>query len=164
MKKTRRPPPGVLAAYRHVDAAVEAIKRLKQDGFRDLSVFTPVPNHEIAEALGHPSSPVRIWTLIGGLTGCFTGFAMSLWMSYDYPIVVGGKPLGSILPYVVIGFELTILFGALSPSRACWCTPPPGPVRRRTIRGSVTIISACLCPAVRNAGPRSKRCSRAAGR
>jgi hypothetical protein len=39
---------------------------------------------------------------------------MSLWMSYDYPIVVGGKPLGSVLPYVVIGFELTILFGALS--------------------------------------------------
>ncbi len=114
MKKIRRPPPGVLAAYRHVDAAVEAITRLKQDGFRNISVFTPVPNHEIADAVGHPNSPVRLWTLIGGLTGCFTGFAMSLWMSYDYPVVVGGKPLGSILPYVVIAFELTILFGALA--------------------------------------------------
>ena len=39
---------------------------------------------------------------------------MTLWMSYDYPIVVGGKPLGSIVPYVVIGFELTILFGAIA--------------------------------------------------
>jgi len=37
-----------------------------------------------------------------------------LWMSYDYPVVVGGKPLGSVLPYVVIAFELTILFGALA--------------------------------------------------
>ncbi|HWP37450.1 MAG TPA: quinol:electron acceptor oxidoreductase subunit ActD, partial [Gemmatimonadales bacterium] len=38
----------------------------------------------------------------------------TLWMSYDYPIVVGGKPLGSIPPYVVIAFELTILLGALA--------------------------------------------------
>ena len=35
-------------------------------------------------------------------------------MSYDYPTIVGGKPLGSVLPYVIIMFELTILFGALS--------------------------------------------------
>jgi hypothetical protein len=83
-------------------------------GHRDFTVYTPVPNHEILEAVGHPVSPVRMWTLIGGLTGCFTGFAMTLWMSYDYPIVVGGKPLGSVLPYVVIAFELTILFGALA--------------------------------------------------
>jgi molybdopterin-containing oxidoreductase family membrane subunit len=33
-------------------------------------------------------------------------------MSYDWPIVVGGKPIGSVIPYVVIAFELTILFGA----------------------------------------------------
>jgi hypothetical protein len=97
-----------------VDAAAEAIRKLKEMGHQDFTVYTPVPNHEILEAVGHPASPVRMWTLIGGLTGCFTGFAMTLWMSYDYPIVVGGKPLGSVLPYVVIAFELTILFGALA--------------------------------------------------
>ena len=111
MNKT---PGGVLAAYRHVDAAADAIRRLKEMGQQNVTVYTPVPSHEIAEAVGHPVSPVRLWTLAGGLTGCFTGFAMSLWMSYDYPIVVGGKPLGSVLPYVVIAFELTILFGALA--------------------------------------------------
>ena len=111
---TKTPPGGVLAAYRHVDAAADAIRRLKEMGQRDVTVYTPVPNHEIVQAVGHPASPVRVWTLVGGLTGCFTGFAMSMWMSYDYPVVVGGKPLGSWLPYVVIGFELTILFGALA--------------------------------------------------
>jgi hypothetical protein len=29
-------------------------------------------------------------------------------------VVVGGKPIGSVPPYVVIAFELTILMGALS--------------------------------------------------
>jgi Alternative complex III, ActD subunit len=97
-----------------VDAAASAIRSLKELGYKDMTVYTPVPNHEIADAVGHPISPVRLWTLIGGLTGCATGFAMTLWMSYDYPIVVGGKPIGSIPPYVVIAFELTILFGALA--------------------------------------------------
>jgi molybdopterin-containing oxidoreductase family membrane subunit len=27
---------------------------------------------------------------------------------------VGGKPIGSILPYVIIMFEMTVLFGALT--------------------------------------------------
>ena len=110
----RKIPGGVLGAYRHIDAAAGAIRRLKDMGLKDLTVYTPVPSHEIAEAVDQPVSPVRLWTLIGGLTGCLTGFAMTLWMSYDYPIVVGGKPLGSVLPYVVIAFELTILFGALA--------------------------------------------------
>ncbi|HXV87014.1 MAG TPA: DUF3341 domain-containing protein [Gemmatimonadales bacterium] len=107
-------PGGVLAAFHHVDAAAQAIRSLKEMGYRDFTVYTPVPNHEIADAVGHRVSPVRLWTLIGGLTGCASGFAMTLWMSYDYPIVVGGKPLGSIPPYVIIAFELTILFGALA--------------------------------------------------
>ncbi|MBI3983103.1 MAG: DUF3341 domain-containing protein [Gemmatimonadetes bacterium] len=107
-------PLGVLAAFRHIDAAAHAIRSLKEMGYRDFTVYTPAPNHEISDAVGHRVSPVRLWTLIGGLTGCASGFAMTLWMSYDYPIVVGGKPLGSIPPYVVIAFELTILLGALS--------------------------------------------------
>jgi hypothetical protein len=57
---------------------------------------------------------VRLFTLIGGLTGCAAGFGMTFWMSYDWPTLVGGKPIGSFPPYVVIAFELTILLGALS--------------------------------------------------
>lgn len=110
----RAPPSGLLAAYRHVDAAVHAIRSLKEMGYRDFTVYSPAPNYEIAEAVGHRVSPVRLWTLFGGLAGCAAGFAMTLWMSYDYPIIVGGKPLGSVIPYVVIAFELTILIGALS--------------------------------------------------
>ena len=107
-----KPPGGVLALYRHVDAAVDSIRALKEKGHRDFTVYTPVPNVEIQQAVGHRVSPVRLWTLVGGLTGCVSGFALTLWMSYDWPIVVGGKPIGSVIPYVVIAFELTILFGA----------------------------------------------------
>ncbi|MDH3456696.1 MAG: DUF3341 domain-containing protein [Gemmatimonadota bacterium] len=105
-------PSGVFALYHHVDAATGAIRALKEKGYRDFTVYTPVPNVEVAQAVRHRVSPVRLWTLVGGLTGCVAGFAMTLWMSYDWPLVVGGKPIGSVIPYVVIAFELTILFGA----------------------------------------------------
>ena len=105
--------PGLLASFVHIDAAVDAIRALRATGYRKLVVYSPAPNHELEEALSHRVSPVRLFTLIGGLTGCAAGFGMTIWMSYDWPTVVGGKPIASIPPYVVIAFELTILFGAL---------------------------------------------------
>ena len=106
--------PGVIGAFRELDSAVHAIEELKQRRLGEVTVYTPTPRHEIEHAIDAGPSPVRLFTLIGGLTGCAAGFGMTLWMSYDWPILVGGKPIGSIPPYVVIGFELTILLGALS--------------------------------------------------
>ncbi|MGH7511594.1 MAG: DUF3341 domain-containing protein [Gemmatimonadales bacterium] len=113
LKRTRRRP-GVLASFVYLDAAVEAIRALRAGGHRDLVVYSAAPLHEIEEALDHSVSPVRLFTLIGGLTGCAAGFGMTIWMSLDWPLIVGGKTIASIPPYVVIAFELTILLGALS--------------------------------------------------
>lgn len=112
-KRARRAP-GVLASFVHVDAAAEAIRALRARGHRNLVVYSAAPFHEIEEALDHSVSPVRLFTLIGGLTGCAAGFGMTIWMSLDWPLLVGGKTIASIPPYVVIAFELTILLGALS--------------------------------------------------
>ena len=113
-KGKRRRAPGVLASFVHVDAAVDAIRALRARGHRNLVVYSAAPNHEIEEALDQSVSPVRLFTLIGGLTGCAAGFGMTIWMSLDWPLLVGGKTIASIPPYVVIAFELTILLGALS--------------------------------------------------
>jgi hypothetical protein len=112
LSRTKRAP-GLLASFSHIDAAVDAIRALRATGHRNLVVYSPAPNHELEEALSHRVSPVRLFTLIGGLTGCAAGFGMTIWMSYDWPTLVGGKPIASIPPYVVIAFELTILMGAL---------------------------------------------------
>jgi hypothetical protein len=110
----RKAVPGVLASFAHVDAAVDAIRGLKSRGFRDLTVYTAAPSHEIETELAQPVSWVRLFTLVGGLTGCTAGFAMTIWMSNDWPLLVGGKPIAAVPPYVVLAFELTILYGALS--------------------------------------------------
>lgn len=105
--------PGVLGSFVHIDGAVDAIRGLRAKGHRDLTVYSAAPNHEIEEALEHRISPVRLFTLIGGIVGCTSGLAMTYWMSLDWPLLVGGKPIATVPPYVVIMFELTVLFGAL---------------------------------------------------
>lgn len=94
-------------------ATVGAIEALKEAGFDDLDAYSPVPSHEIEHAMDRGKSPVRAWTLVGGLTGVTLGYLMTIWMSYDWQLVTGGKPFASIPAYTVIAFELTILFGGV---------------------------------------------------
>lgn len=105
---------GVLAAFAEIDSAVEAIQDLRQKSFGDITVFTPTPRHEFEEAMQPPTSGVRRFTLAGGLLGLSFGYWIPVWISDYWPLVVGGKPVASWVPYTIIGFELMVLFGSLS--------------------------------------------------
>lgn len=103
-----------LGVFQEVDTAVEAIEGLRAAGMTDLETYSPLPQHDLEHALHRPQSPVRLFTLVGGLTGAAAGFALAMWTSLDWPLITGGKPIISLPAFVVIAFELTILFGALS--------------------------------------------------
>ena len=105
---------GLMASFDYLDSTVEAIRALRRGGFEEITAFSPFPEHDIEHALGYGRSPVRMFTLIGGLTGAATGFAFTIFTSMDWPLVTGGKPILSIPTYVVIAFELTILFGVFA--------------------------------------------------
>lgn len=103
-----------LGVFEHVDTAVRAIEGLRAAGMTDLETYSPLPQHELEHALHRPQSPVRLFTLVGALTGTATGFALAIWSSLAWPLIVGGKPIISLPAFVVIAFEMTILFGALA--------------------------------------------------
>jgi|TARA_Y100000590_G_scaffold60920_1_gene64986 hypothetical protein len=105
---------GLLASYEYVDSAVNAINKLRESGIKKITAYMPYPEHHIEDALGYDQSPVRVWTLAGGLCGAAGGFAFTSFTSMDWPLVTGGKPILSIPAYVVIAFEMAVLFGALS--------------------------------------------------
>jgi hypothetical protein len=106
----------VLGIFAHVDTTLQAIRELRAKGFADLTVYTPVPVEEIEEEIEHvrPLSKVRLFTVVGGVTGTATGFFLTIWSSLKWGLVTGGKDPVSIPPFVIIGFELTILFGGLA--------------------------------------------------
>jgi hypothetical protein len=105
---------GILAAYRELDSTVHAIEELKRQNFRDFDVYSPVPRHELEHAVHPPASPIRRFTLIGGLLGATFGYWVAIWTSEYWPLVVGGKAVASWIPYTIIGFEMMVLVGALS--------------------------------------------------
>jgi len=91
-----------------------AAKRLKARGFTDLEIYSPAAFPELDDAIDEKPSKVRIFTLVGGLLGVVSGYALAIWTSYDWPVMIGGKPFAAIPTYTIIGFELTILFGGLA--------------------------------------------------
>jgi hypothetical protein len=71
-------------------------------------------SHEIEAATLPEKSPVRRFTLAGGIMGCTFGFALAILCSLDYPMRVSAKDVVSVPAFIVIGYECTILFGALA--------------------------------------------------
>ena len=102
---------GIFAAEEPCAAAIGA---LRTAGFAVARVFSPFASDPVAEALEAERSPVRLWVLLGGITGCLGGFLLTIGLSTLYPHRTAGMPIVSIPPFVIIAFELTILCGALS--------------------------------------------------
>lgn len=105
---------GLVAAFQHLDSTCEAIEALKKANFKSFTVYTPTPRHELEHAIDPPPSPIRRFTLIGGLLGASFGYWVAIWTSEYWPLVVGGKAIASWIPYTIICFELMVLVGALS--------------------------------------------------
>ncbi len=105
--------PTVLGVFEAPGDVAAVASKLRNRGFQGVEVFSPAPFVEIDDALQEKPSGVRAFTLVGGLLGVVTGFFITIWMSNDWQIIVGGKPFASIPPYIIIAFELTVLFGGL---------------------------------------------------
>lgn len=104
---------GLVGSFSCLDSLLQAIERLQQEGYGELQALSPVPHHAIDKALEKPASPVRFFTLVGCLLGAATGFGLTIATALSYPLIVGGKPIVSMPPFLIIVFELTILFGGL---------------------------------------------------
>ena len=106
----------VLGVFAHVDTTVDAIRRLRAQGFGQLTVYTPVPVHEIEEEVEsvRPLSKVRLFSVVGALCGISLAFFLTIWSSLKWELVTGGKHPVSIPPFIIIVFELTILLTGLA--------------------------------------------------
>jgi hypothetical protein len=106
---------GTFASDEQCAHGIEALHRAQ---VHDFSAFSPFPSEKIAEASqearGLGRSPVRIWQLLGGITGVLTAIALTVGTSWEWNLNTGGRPIASIPPYIIIMFELMILIGGLS--------------------------------------------------
>lgn len=91
-----------------------AIQKIQEKGWLVKEVHSPIPSSKINKALGRKDSIVGWFTLTGGVIGFFSGFALAIFASTRWNLIVSGKPVISWIPFFVIAFECTILFAVLA--------------------------------------------------
>lgn len=95
---------------------LDKLRSLTENGVKkkDITVISPFPVSEIDKILGSAPSNIKFFALSGAIIGFVTGFAFTIYTVLSWPIITGGKPIISIPAFIIIAFELTILFGALA--------------------------------------------------
>lgn len=110
-------PYALIAEFETPADVMQAARAVRIAGFRRWDVHTPFPIHGMDGAMGIKNSKVGYFSFVGGVIGLTIGMSMIWFMNkYDYPIIVGGKPLFSPLFAFPVSYELTILlasFGTL---------------------------------------------------
>lgn len=105
---------GILGVFKYLDCCVSSIEALKASGRDKVEVYSPVPSHEIQDALGIKPSRLGYATLAGAVFGLVGGMGLSYYAMSSYELMVQGKPLMAWLSWFVVGFEATILCGCLA--------------------------------------------------
>jgi hypothetical protein len=106
-------PRGVMGVFTYVDDATGVVNALRSSGHKNLSIFSPIPFHDLEKAIEQGPSLVRWVCFVGGVTGITCGFALCIYSVLSWPLVVGGKELVSLPPFVVIGYESMILLAGI---------------------------------------------------
>jgi Alternative complex III, ActD subunit len=105
---------GSLAEFESADDLLAAVKAARKAGYHRMEAYTPHPIERVSHELGHKNH-LPLVVLIGGALGACSGFALQYYSSViSYPVRVGGKPLNSWPAFIIVVFEMTILFAAVA--------------------------------------------------
>ncbi len=96
------------------DSALEAAGALKSAGFARPELQSPIPLHGVEAVLGPKKSVIKRFTFFGGIFGAIGGFTLAAGTAVLYVHPTGGRPIITIPPFLIISYEMTILFGILA--------------------------------------------------
>jgi hypothetical protein len=104
-----------VAEFADEKALVDAARRARAAGYRNVDAYAPFSVDGLSDALGFRTDRVALITLLGGLVGGVGGYFLQ-WYSavIDYPINSGGRPLHSWPAFIPATFEMTVLGAALA--------------------------------------------------
>ncbi len=100
----------IMGIFNNEDQVVSTLAALKKTAYQFQRVHSPIPSHKIMAALNLKKSKVGYFTLAGGILGLISGFALAVYCSIEWNLIVSGKPIISLIPFFIVGFEFTILF------------------------------------------------------
>ena len=105
----------VVGEFDAPEAAVRAAREVRALGYGTIDAFTPFPIPELDAELGLPRPKVPVLAFIAGASGTAFALLVQWWCNaFHYPLDVGGRPFASWPTYIIIMFETTVLFAALT--------------------------------------------------
>jgi hypothetical protein len=108
----------LVSTFASEEDCARGIEALHAEHVHEFHAFTPYPSEKVQEAAqearGQGRSPVRLWVLIGAITGFLSAVALTIGTSLEWNLNTGGRAVVSIPPFVPIMFELMVLFGGVS--------------------------------------------------
>jgi hypothetical protein len=106
---------GLMAEFDSAQELVAAAHKTHEAGYRKIDAYSPFPIEGLAEAIGFEKNRVSLVVLIGGLVGLISAYSLQYWVAViTYPTNIAGRPYHSWPSFIIVTFELTILFGGLS--------------------------------------------------
>ncbi len=103
---------GLMAEFDSPGALLRAAEKLRAGGYRRWEAFTPFPIHGLDKIMGYKNSLVG-WVSLALGAGAFASVVGLIWFAndFDYPIMVGGKPLFSP-PMTFVPAYIMMIMGA----------------------------------------------------
>ncbi len=102
---------GVAAFFDVPDDLMLAAAHTRDSDYDDFEAYSPFPIHGMDEAMGLGRSWIPWVTFGAGAAGFLTANALQFGtMTFDWPMIIGGKPYAPWPAFVPIMFELTVLF------------------------------------------------------
>ena len=109
-----KPEKQVLGLFREESLAAEAVEALAVTSWAVEDVHSPFRSDRILRVLKVKKSKVGYFTLTGGITGFFSGIGLAMYTGLQWNLIVSGKPVVAWIPYLIVGFEFTVLFAVLA--------------------------------------------------
>ena len=103
-----------LGLFHEPEGALEAAGRLKSAGFARPELMSPIPLEGVEEVLGEKKSVIKRFTLFGAIFGGLSGFLLAAGTAVLFVHPTGGRPIITFPPFLIITYEMTILFGILA--------------------------------------------------
>jgi len=105
---------GMLGEFDSPGAILRAAGEVRRAGYTRFDVHTPYPVHGMDAAMGLGRSKLG-WIVSGGAAaGFLTALALQWYTNWDFPLILQAKPYQPWPAYVIVIFELTVLFAAFA--------------------------------------------------
>jgi hypothetical protein len=105
-------PYGLMAEFNTPGDLLRAAEKIRDAGYSRWDVFTPFPIHGMDKLMGLKNSLVG-WVALAGGAFMFLNVVGLIWFAnaFDYPLMVGGKPLFSA-PMTFVPAYIMLIMGA----------------------------------------------------